>query len=248
MKQILFKGLFSIVLMISALETMAQQSTGIIYDDNVQVRKVPNFKSIKVSSAIDLYLTQSNNTKVAVSATNEEIRDHIITEVEDGTLIISLGNDGNWMSWRKWGNYKTKAYVSVDQLYSITATGAADIHIINTLEQPKLRISLTGASDVKGDVKLGTLSIDCTGASNVELNGKAEDVVIHMTGASNATLYGLSVKGADINATGASDVKVNVSELLKVRATGASNVYYKGAVITTDINTSGAAKAKRRND
>ena len=247
MKQILFKGVLFIILITSVLDIFAQQPTGIIYDDNVQVRKVPNFKSIKVSSAIDLYLTQSNSTKVAVSATNEEIRDHIITEVQDGTLIISMGNNGNWMSWKKWGNYKTKAYVSVDELYSITATGAADIHIVNTLEQPKLRINLTGASDVKGEVQLGTLSISCTGASAMELSGKVEDLVVKMTGASDAKLYGLSVKGADINSTGASNVQVNVSELLKVRATGASNVYYKGSP-TKDINTTGASNVKRRDD
>lgn len=56
--------------------------TAIVYDDNAQVRKVANFNAISVSSAIDLYLTQSTTNKVAVSATSDEIRDHIITEVE----------------------------------------------------------------------------------------------------------------------------------------------------------------------
>jgi hypothetical protein len=222
------------------------QTTSVVYDDNAQVRKVTAFTAIKVSSAIDLYLSQSNEAKVAVSASNDEIRNHIITEVQGGTLIIKLGENGTWFDWKKWGNYKTKAYVSVKDLYSIIASGASDIHFVNTLEQPKLKLSLTGASDVKGEVSLGALYLDCTGASNVELKGTAEDAVIKMTGASDAKLYDLKLKAVDISATGACNVKISVSEVLKVTATGASDVYFKGNPITKNINTSGASNVRKK--
>ena len=107
------KNLLFAILLLAGFALNAQEKTAIVYDENAQVRKVPSFTAISVSSAIDLYLTQSNKNEVAVSATNDEIRDHIITEVVGGTLIIRLGDKGTWFSWRKWGNYKTKAYVSI---------------------------------------------------------------------------------------------------------------------------------------
>lgn len=244
------KKIVSLVLLIWVCTFYANdllaQSNSVIYDDNVQVRNVPHFTAIKVSSAIDLYLSQSNETKVAVSASNNDIRDHIITEVQGGTLIIKLGENGTWFDWKKWGNYKTKAYVSVKDLYSIIASGASDIHIVNVLDQPKLKLSLTGASDVKGEVNVGALFLECTGASDVELNGRADDAVIKMTGASDAKLYNLQLKAADVSATGACHIRLNVSEVLKASATGASDVYYKGNPVTKNIATSGASNVRRR--
>ena len=81
-------------ILITGCTVNAQQKGTIVYDDNVEVRQVPNFTAIKVSSAIDLYLTQSNEIKVAVSASNDEIRGRVITEVQGGTLIIKLEENG----------------------------------------------------------------------------------------------------------------------------------------------------------
>ena len=96
MKKLLFA-----ILLLAGFALNAQEKTAVIYDENAELRKVSSFTAISVSSAIDLYLTQSNKNDVAVSASNDEIRDHIITEVVGGTLIIRLGDKGNWMSWRK---------------------------------------------------------------------------------------------------------------------------------------------------
>ena len=123
------KKLLLALLVLSSCNINAQQKTAIVYDDNAQVRKVANFNAIRVSSAIDLYLTQSTTNKVAVSASSDEIRDRIITVVEGGVLIIRLGENGTWFNWKKWGNYKTKAYVSIKDIDAITASGASDVHL-----------------------------------------------------------------------------------------------------------------------
>ena len=159
------KILFALMLLVGFVVN-AQENKSIVYDENAQQRKVPSFTAISVSSAIDLYLTQSNKNEVAVSATNDEIRDHIITEVVGGTLIIRLGDKGTWFSWRKWGNYKTKAYVSIKDIDALTASGASTVHLVNTIESPKMRIKLSGASDFKGNIKAGVLMYQLTGASD----------------------------------------------------------------------------------
>ena len=89
------KKLVLALLVLTSCNINAQQKTAIVYDDNAQVRKVANFYAISVSSAIDLYLTQSTTNKVAVSASSDEIRDQIITEIEGGVLIIRLGTNGS---------------------------------------------------------------------------------------------------------------------------------------------------------
>jgi len=261
MKKILFA-----LLLLAGFVVNAQENKSIVYDENAQQRKVPSFTAISVSSAIDLYLTQSNKNEVAVSATNDEIRDHIITEVVGGTLIIRLGDKGNWMSWRKWGNYKTKAYVSIKDIDALTASGASTVHLVNTIESPKMRIKLSGASDFKGNIKAGVLmyqltgasdykgevsansiDIDGSGASNIELTGNVDDLAIEVSGASDAKLYNLTAKGAILHASGASNIGVTVTEILRASSSGASDINYKGNPNVKQSSTSGASNIRRRN-
>jgi hypothetical protein len=261
MKKILFA-----LLLLAGFVVNAQENKSIVYDENAQQRKVPSFTAISVSSAIDLYLTQSNKNEVAVSATNDEIRDHIITEVVGGTLIIRLGDKGTWFSWRKWGNYKTKAYVSIKDIDALTASGASTVHLVNTIESPKMRIKLSGASDFKGNIKAGvlmyqltgasdykgevsanSLDIDGSGASSIELIGKVDDLAIEVSGASAAKLYNLTAKGAILRASGASKIGVTVTEILRANSSGASDINYKGNPTVKESNTSGASSIRRRN-
>ena len=259
------KLLFALVLLTSC-NINAQQKTAIVYDDNVQVRNVANFNAIRVSSAIDLYLTQSTSNKVAVSASSDEIRDHIITKVEGGVLIIRLGENGTWFNWKKWGNYKTKAYVSIKDIDAITASGASDVHLINTIESPKIRIKLSGASDMKGDISGGTILYDISGASDckssvdankivisgegaskIELSGRVDDLSVVISGASDAKLYNLISKGAILKSSGASNIQATVTELLKANSLGASSIDYKGNPSVKESNTSGASSIRHKN-
>ena len=170
------------------------------------------------------------------------------------------------MSWKKWGNYKTKAYVSIQDINALTASGASNVHLVNTIESPKMRIKLSGASDFKGNIKAGVLmyqltgasdykgeisansiDIDGSGASSIELIGKVDDLAIEVSGASTAKLYNLTAKGAILRASGASNIGVTVTEILRANSSGASDINYKGNPTVKESNTSGASSIRRRN-
>lgn len=242
----------------------AQNKMGVIYDENVQVRKLPSFTSIRVSSAIELFISQSDKTEVAVSASSDEYRNRIITEVDGGTLIIRMADN----KWWKWGNenYRIKAYVSVKDLYALTGSGATNIKIVNGLSAEKLKINLSGASDLRGDIKAGTLMTELSGASNfkatvqagalsvkgsgacdIEVSGSGDDLIVDVSGASSVKMYDYQVKGASVDASGASSIKLNVSDMLKAHATGASSVDYKGTATIKEMHSSGASSVRHRN-
>jgi hypothetical protein len=254
-------ALFACLFMAFTLQ--AQNKMGVIYDENVQVRKLPSFTSIRVSNAIELFLSQSNKTEVAVSAKSDEYRNRVITEVVGGTLIIRMADT----RWWKWGDddNRIKAYVSVNELFSLTCSGATNTKIINGLSSEKLKINLSGASDLKGDIKAGTLLADLSGASSFkgkiqanalsiegsgacdfETSGSGDDVIVNVSGASNVKMYDYLVKGASVEASGASSVKLNVSGILKPHATGASSIDYKGTATIKEMHSSGASSVKHR--
>jgi len=260
MKKILFA-----LLVLTSLQVNGQKSS-VIHDNNAQVRKVGSFTAIKVSSAIDLYLTQSESNQVAVSANTEENRNRIVTEVVGGTLIIKMSDNDGWKSWIKLSDNKAKAYVSIKDLNALIASGATNIHLVNKIESPKLKVNLSGASDMKGDIEAGyisieiagasdykgqliakSLSLDASGASSIELTGTIDDLSLEVSGASSAKLFNLYTKGAIVNASGASSANINVSELLKADATGASSINYKGEARVQESRNSGASSIKHRN-
>jgi len=258
------KKIVLFVCLLMAFTLHAQNKMGVIYDENVQVRKLPSFTSIRVSSAIELFISQSDKTEVAVSASSDEYRNRIITEVDGGTLIIRMADN----KWWKWGNenYRIKAYVSVKDLYALTGSGATNIKIVNGLSAEKLKINLSGASDLRGDIKAGTLMTELSGASNfkatvqagalsvkgsgacdIEVSGSGDDLIVDVSGASSVKMYDYQVKGASVDASGASSIKLNVSDMLKAHATGASSVDYKGTATIKEMHSSGASSVRHRN-
>ncbi|MFX7820745.1 DUF2807 domain-containing protein, partial [Acinetobacter baumannii] len=80
----------------------------IVFDANAQVRKLSGFTAIEISGAIDLYLAKGNEDAVAVSASSDDIANHIRTELKDNVLKIYFENRG-W-NWKSWTNTKMKAY------------------------------------------------------------------------------------------------------------------------------------------
>src|SRR5689334_6055242 len=78
-----------------------------INDANAEKRSVGGFHGIHLSSAFDVYLTQSTDEAVAVSASESKWRDRIKVEVKNGILYIGYDSEGKWGM----GNKKLKAYI-----------------------------------------------------------------------------------------------------------------------------------------
>ena len=202
-----------------------------------------NFNAIKVSGGIDLYLSQSDNIAIAVSAANENIKAGIKTVIENGTLNVFYKGDKSL----KRKDRKIKVYVSFKDLKKIDASGACDVIVAGSLTVGALEIQMSGACDFTGMVKVNTLSINLSGASDLRISGTANTVVIISSGASDVKGYDLVTDVCNANASGASDINITINRELNANASGASNVYFKGAALIKEINSSGASNIARKN-
>lgn len=229
------------VLAFLPLGLMAQKV--IINDPNVAVRTVAPFHSIRVSNAIDLFLSQDENETLAVSASKEEYRDRIRTVVEDGVLKITFDNDKFSFS----GNMKLRAYIGFKELKRIVASGASDVIATNTIKGAELSIDMSGASDFKATLDVAVFKAKLSGASDAHVSGRAGSVNIDANGASDLKGYELITDYADIDTSGASDVQITVNKELNAKASGASDVYYKGEAVIRNQQVSGASSVKKRN-
>ena len=212
-----------------------------INDPNAQVREAKNFNGISVSNAFDVYLNQSNEEAVAVSAASTKDRDMITVEVKSGVLHIGLHKDWKWNK----GNKKLKAYISFKEIDKLIGSGACDVYIAGVLKAESLSINQSGASDVKGKLEVGKLIVDLSGASDMTVTGRATQPSVEASGASDFKGFDLVTETCEARASGASDIKVTVNKELSAQASGASDVKYKGNGVIRDIKSSGSSSVSR---
>lgn len=225
-----------------ALNAAAQDDKIFIKDANAQQRKITgSFTGVRVSGAINLYLSQSNEEVVVVSAADTELRDRIVAEVKNGVLEIYFKEKG--LRWTR--DRKLKAYVSFKTLNTLEASGASDIFANGVIKSNALQITLSGASDFKGAVDLQELSLNQSGSSDSHINGRADKVNIQVSGASDVKGYELITDYCQANASGASDIQLTVNKELNAIASGSSDISYKGSATVSNIKSSGASSVKK---
>ena len=212
-----------------------------VNDPNAEVRVAKNYHGINVSNAFDIYLSQSNDEAVAVSASDVKDRQMIKVEVKEGILYIGLEKGWKWNS----GNKKLKAYISFKQIDKLTVSGACDVFISGILKADKLSINQSGASDLKGKLDVKELTVDISGASDITVSGIAGKLNVVASGASDFKGFDLVTDYCDVRASGASGIRITVNKELSAHASGASDIKYKGEGLIRDLKTGGASSVSR---
>jgi len=218
---ILFASLFAGI-------TLSAQKT--VRDNNAVTRNAKGFHAIEISDGIDLYLSQSNEEAVAVSASGAEYRDKIKVEVVGGTLKIYYERDrGSWSV--NWGNRKLKAYVSVKTIDNLHASGGADVFIDNELNVPAMSMHLSGGSDLRGKLNVKEFNLTASGGSDAYISGRADQVKIEASGGSDVHGYDLITNTCTIHSSGGSDVHITAN-----KGTASSNSSKSGGGSIKKVN------------
>ncbi len=230
---------FALIILSSAF---AQTTKKMVFDGAAEDRNLSGFTSINVTNAFDVYISQGNQDAVAVSKSDESGTSYIITNVSDGVLYISYRYKG-W-SWSSLRNNKLKAYITVKNLEKLTVSGACNVSFVDPITSGRLVVNSSGASDIKGQVKVNSLKLRASGASNISLSGTATETDFNISGACSIKSLDLVTNNCAIVASGASSVKLTINQSLKANISGASDIRYKGTVSMLNSKTSGASSIK----
>jgi hypothetical protein len=90
------------------------------------------------------------------------------------------------------------------------------------------------------------LDLDLSGGSHATVSGAAGDVTIDASGGSHADLSALVAANADVEASGGSQVTVNVTGRLDADASAGSKVFYLGSPTLGRIDEASGAEIRRR--
>ncbi len=213
-----------------------------VVDPYAVVREITgSFSCIKVSSGIHVYLSYAEAEVLAVSVSEERYKDGVKTEISNGELHIYYAGD----RIRFGNNFKMNVYIGYKNLEQLKASGASDIVVAGVMELPLLNIQLSGASQLRGQIKTEELNIKLSGASEAKISGTVKNINIESSGASDVKAYDLTAENCNVKASGASDVNIIVTKELAANASGASNVFYRGTAELKLKQISGASIVAR---
>jgi hypothetical protein len=119
--------------------------------------------------------------------------------------------------------------------------------VVDILKSTNLSLILSGASNFSGKIDAEEIKANLSGASDCKVTGSANKFDLVCSGASSFKGADLKVDEADLDASGASSIKIQVIESLKARASGASSIQYKGSPKIYNQNASGASSIKQMN-
>jgi Putative auto-transporter adhesin, head GIN domain len=222
----------------------AQEKT-VINDKNVQTRNLEEFDGISVSGAIELYVSQGKQ-KVAVSAAEIEKVDELETYVEDRILYIRFKTKKSWWSdqWNTSGR-SFRAYVSAEQIKSISLAGSGNIHIEGTLNSPDLDIEISGSGNISGTIITKNLEVTQSGSSNIKLNGEVLNAKFECSGSGNIISPDLKIDVCDVEMSGSGNAEIQVNTALSASISGSGNIRYKGNGNIVSSSTSGSGKIRK---
>lgn len=230
------KKLFLSFLLIAAIggAAIAQKT---VNDANAQKRNVGSFHGIDVATGIRLVLTKGTTEEVAVSASKDEYRDKIITEVSGGVLKIHYETKTGSIN-KKYESKDLRAYVSYKELDKLHVTTGAEVEIDGVLQANTLDLKANTGGEVNGEVNIGTLKVDQNTGSKITLSGKADNLEIDGDTGSKFKGEDMKTSSCDVTVSTGAIVIVSAEKELQVRANTGGVVRYKGNASIKEIKKS----------
>lgn len=204
-----------------------------------QTRTVKNFSKIDISGGFKVMLTQGTSEQLTVEA-DDDMLSKIVTEVNNGTLVIKLENN----SWNRSAGEMIVNLTFVN-LNEIELSGAVNITGTNPMKFSNLGIDASGATKINLNLSATRLDCDFSGASELTLKGNAPEADIDLSGASNIEALDFMTRKCSIECSGASNAKVHATESLTVEGSGASKISYKGNPGAVETDLTGASKISK---
>jgi hypothetical protein len=197
-----------------------------------------DFTKIKVSTGLDLYISQGSKNQITVEA-DENLQEIILTEVNDGILKI-------YSKKNIWKAKARKVYVTIKNLEAITATSGSDVYTNEALEVNNLNINATSGADIHVSVDANTIETTATSGSNIEVSGASNNHISKATSGASIDAYQLQSKNVTVKVTSGANINVYASESIDAKATSGGDIDFKGSPKKVNKKTSsgGSVSAK----
>ena len=196
------------------------------------------FNRISAQTGLEVYITQGNAVKVLVEA-DENLQEHIFTQVKDGVLEIYTDASINICDSKK-------VFVKVVDLESLKSSSGAEVKSNSPLKFEKLELSSSSGSSIELDLNANNVSCESSSGSSITLNGKTNQLSSDASSGSAIHLDDFVAKNVRANSSSGSSITVNAVNELKADASSGSSIEFisKPNSLIVDESSGGSVSQK----
>jgi hypothetical protein len=197
-----------------------------------------DFDTIEAKTGITVVIEQSNTISVKAK-TDEDLQEHLKTEVSNGVLSIYFDENINIAEERT-------VYVSVPNLRKISSSSGTSVESVSTIKSENLDLKSSSGSTIKLNINSKNLTCDSSSGSKITANGKSENLRTESSSGSSLELNDLEVANAVCKSSSGSSTRVNPLESLDADASSGSSIKYYSTPKQIRINESSGASVTKR--
>ncbi len=213
-------GLTIVLLLVSACGMLPTLGSRNII---TETRIVSGFERVDVSGGGSMEIIQDGTEALTVE-TDDNVMQHITSEVRGGTLYLGLdSSQGSFLP------SKLHFSLHVKNLTGITTSGAWDVTSAS-IQTGTLNIDISGS----GKVIINALTADkldttVSGSGELDLTGEAKQQSIDISGSGKYLAGDLNTQDSTVRISGSGNVTVWASETLAAHISGSGDVSYYGS-------------------
>lgn len=213
------------------IDDFSIRGNGIVESES---RYAKNFEKVKTSGPFDIYISNSDEYEVIVSA-ETNILPYIEVEVTNKTLYIGTKGLHNLRNTEP-----MEIFISTPCLEGIKQSGSGEV-VTDFFESNDFDLCLSGSGYIETAIKCNSLEAKLSGSGEMYISGDADYSELKVSGSGEINSYDLLAKKCNANISGSGEVFVNVKNLLNAKISGSGNIYFIGdPVIISNISGSGS--------
>ncbi len=186
-----------------------------------QERSIRDIHSVDISGMGTVVLSQGDTESLEIE-TDDNLMQYIISDVDGHTLKIKIDD-----KVRIQPSSTIVYYLAVKKIKKIVLQGAVKVKA-GKIETDELSFQMFGSSRIDATIDVKELEVESSGSTKCNLQGNAEKQKIKISGSGFYNAGKLLSKECDIDVSGAARIMVNVTDDLKVDASGVAFIGYKG--------------------
>lgn len=179
-----------------------------------------DFTAVKVSTGIDLYITQGNNVSLTVEA-DENLHDIIKTEVRDGQLRI-------YSEKNIWKAKARKVHLTVRTLNELKATSGSDVRSENAIKTDDFKVSVSSGADARITVIATHVRSSASSGADLRISGKTVSHTSKATSGSSIRAYELKSETTTVKVSSGANIDIHASKEIDAKASSGGDIDYRG--------------------
>ncbi|MDF9799470.1 hypothetical protein OKW21_004733 [Catalinimonas alkaloidigena] len=211
---------------------------------NLEQRKISDFKSVKFEGRGDLILTEGNTAALELEAGDGVDLSRVRTYVQGNTLYIKYDRDDEVWDMHP----KIIVYLSYRSLHEISAAGIIDVRTESPIRNSSFSFIAEGMGKSNLEVAVDRITVQIAGTADVKLRGIVNRGSLILEGTGELDAFDMKAASIDAEVNGTGSLFVYATERLHVEANGfGAQVKYKGNPADKVIDKSGWVSVKQVN-